>query len=97
MVKKIKLYLKLQFSEVGKTSECEEVMKKLKFIHVYGKLGDLPWQSREGRSYKTTYNKDELLQASKGIMTAHEQPQNLEIFENVFRSAKRIFTKEFAN
>lgn len=84
------LFHKLNLSQIGKKSECEEVMKKLKFIHIYGKLGDLPWQSREGRAYKKTYNKDELLQASKGIMTAHEQPQNLEIFENVFRSAKRI-------
>ncbi len=84
------LFHKLQLSQVGKTSECEMAIKKLKFIHVYGKLEDLPWQSHEGRPYKKIYNKDELLKASKGIMTAHEQPQNLEIFENVFRSAKRI-------
>jgi hypothetical protein len=84
------LFHKLQLSQVGKISECEEAMKKLKFVHVYGKLGDLPWQNHEGRPYKKTYTQDELLKASKGIMTTYEQSQNLEIFENLFRNAKRI-------
>lgn len=84
------LFHKLKYSEVDKADECAAAVKKLKFIHVYGKLGDLPFQSSEGRPYKKTYDLNELLKASKGIMTAHEQPQNIEIFENVFKNAKRI-------
>ncbi len=84
------LFHKLKYSEAGKADECVAAVKKLRFIHVYGKLGDLPWQSSEGRPYKKTYDLNELLKASNGIMTAHEQRQNIEILENVFRNAKRI-------
>ena len=50
------LFHKLKYSQVDKASECEGAINRLTFIHVYGKLGNLPWQGHEGRAYKKNYN-----------------------------------------
>jgi len=64
-------------------------MKKFKFIHVYGTLGNLPWQSQQGRPYLGNYNLDDLKKAANGIMTVAEQ-RNLEILNDIFKTARRI-------
>ena len=60
-------------SAYGKSpDEVADVLPSIPIIHVHGKLGDLPWESRNGRNYESTMDPHEVLKAAQGIRIISE-------------------------
>jgi hypothetical protein len=52
--------------------EYREAMNKIYFLHVYGSLGPLPWQSQEDAVQYGSYDYGQILAASMNIKVLHE-------------------------
>lgn len=52
--------------------EVNNIMKKLRIIHVHGKLGDLPWESPNSRAYSMGIDEGNLVSASNGIVNFND-------------------------
>jgi hypothetical protein len=52
--------------------EYRKAMNKIHFLHVYGSLGLLPWQSQEDAVQYGSYDYGQILAASKNIKVLHE-------------------------
>lgn len=52
--------------------EVNNIMKKIRIIHVHGKLGDLPWENQNSRSYSTEIDEGSLVPASNGIVNFND-------------------------
>ncbi|MDY9922806.1 hypothetical protein [Methanobacterium sp.] len=75
--------------------ETASKMKKIKIIHLYGNLDDLPWEKWKNgkkRSYGDIPNGDELIETSRGIKIIHD-PKELRTFQEARKmldNAERI-------
>lgn len=78
----------------GKSSmEVADVLAKIPIVHVHGQLGDLPWQSSNGRPYKVTFDTSEIAAAAEGIRVVSEPTQIEGAFgpaRDQIKSAERI-------
>ena len=52
--------------------EVNNIMKKIRIIHVHGKLGDLPWENLNSRPYSTEIDEGSLVPASSGIVNFND-------------------------
>jgi hypothetical protein len=69
--------------------DAKEILLKIPIIHVYGKLGELDWQSHDGRPYSST---DEIIfikQAANGIKVIHEEVPS----DTTLKDARSILVK----
>ena len=65
--------------------DCEKKLKKIPIIHVHGRLGALPWQGKNGRSYNHKINLDEVVKISGQIKIMKEQDDSPREFEEAVR------------
>jgi len=73
--------------------DCAKKLKKIPIIHVHGRLGALPWQGKNGRSYYHEINLDQVINISEQIKVMKEQddsPREFEEAVNILRSAELI-------
>jgi hypothetical protein len=57
----------------GVTNEvASKMMENIPIIHFYGNLGDLDWQSQNGRSFSNKYEIEDIRNAAKSIRVIHE-------------------------
>ena len=61
--------------------DCEKKLKEIPIIHVHGRLGALPWQGKDARSYKKGVNLDEVEKISAEIKIMKEQDDSPREFE----------------
>lgn len=63
-----------------------------KFIHVYGKIDDFPWEDPPGLEYRAVYSFEDILKASNNIKLIHERDDEfLNEIKKVIAKAKNIF------
>jgi len=65
--------------------DCVKKLKKIPIIHVHGRLGALPWQGKNGRSYNPGINLDEVVKISRQIKIMKEQDDSPLEFEEAVR------------
>ena len=65
--------------------DCEKKLKKIPIIHVHGRLGALPWQGKNGRSYNNKIYLDEVVKISGQIKIMKEQDDSPREFEEAVR------------
>ncbi len=73
--------------------DCEKKLKEIPIIHVHGRLGALPWQGKNGRSYNNKINLVAVEKISGQIKIMKEQddsPQEFEEAVGVLNSAELI-------
>ncbi len=78
--------------------DCEKKLKKIPIIHVHGRLGALPWQGKNGRSYNNKINLDEIVKISGQINIMKEQddsPREFEEAVTILNSAELIYLLGF--
>ena len=69
--------------------DVEEALKKLRIYHPYGKVGDLPWQSRKQGVAFGDADKAKLIQVSGYIRTFTEQVQEGAILASLRNSVQK--------
>lgn len=84
----------------GKTDdECASKLRKIPILHLHGKLNDLPWQDKGGRSYDGKISSDNVLtRAAEEIKIIHEDIKDDRLFRrahNYIESADNIFLLGF--
>ena len=73
--------------------DCAKKLKKIPIIHVHGRLGALPWQGKNGRSYQPSIALDEVGNISNQIKVMKEQddsPREFEEAHKILSSSKKI-------
>jgi len=73
--------------------DCATKLKKIPIIHVHGRLGALPWQNKNGRSYHHEINLDEVVKVSKQIRVITEKDATSQEFKKAHRilsSAEKV-------
>ena len=87
------IYESLLNSFRNKSNEIQEFMRVFKFIHVYGKLAPLPWESMpESEKYGSIFLRDYYANYSKNLQIIYEERKTKteEIIE-IVKKAKKIF------
>ena len=69
----------------GFEQDCAKMLKKIPIIHVHGRLGALPWQGKNGRSYQPSIALDEVENISNQIKVMKEQDDSPREFEEAVR------------
>jgi hypothetical protein len=83
----------LQKSYKKNDSEVADVLRRIPIVHVYGKLGELPWQSANGREYSPTQHLGRIRDAASGIRIIHETDNVDQVFaeaRQILQATKRI-------
>lgn len=83
----------MKASYAKKERECAVNLNKIPIVHVHGRLGALPWQETNGRSYSRGINYDEVERISSQIKIITEQSKTSPEFEQAHRllsSTQRI-------
>ncbi|NQT79158.1 MAG: hypothetical protein HQ555_02035 [Candidatus Aminicenantes bacterium] len=65
--------------------DCAKMLKKIPIIHVHGRLGALPWQDENGRSYQSSIALDEVGNISNQIKVMKEQDDSPREFEEAHK------------
>lgn len=65
--------------------DCAKMLKKIPIIHVHGRLGALPWQGKNGRSYHHKINLDQVVNISNQIKIMKEQDDSPREFEEAVK------------
>ncbi|MGB8951354.1 MAG: hypothetical protein WCC06_01620 [Candidatus Aminicenantales bacterium] len=71
--------------------DCAKKLKRIPIIHVHGRLGALPWQEENGRSYHDQINLDEVVNISEQIKVMKEQDDSPQEFDE---AVKRLNSAE---
>ncbi len=64
--------LKRDYKEGESRTECAAKIKKIPFVHMYGRLDSLPWEVNGGRIYGQQCSNNQLFGISKNIKLIHE-------------------------
>ena len=91
--------LQSTFGDINKT-ECRSIIFSLNINHVYGKIYDLEWEqldNREGLSYKTYFNYNDIKKAAENILIIGEENDELRLqnVKNKIEESERIFLLGF--
>ena len=79
------LYMSL-LNAFGKSEdEAAEKVAQIPIVHVYGKLGNLPWDGEPSRAYEPDTSLEKVSLASEGIKILHETTGDSELFEEARR------------
>jgi len=68
--------LKPYYSQAMTDEEYTAAIKQFRFLHIYGSLGPLPWQSATGAVDYGAQGYGEILAAAKGIRVLHQGTQD---------------------
>jgi hypothetical protein len=71
-----------------KTEEVSDVLKSIPILHVHGKLGPLPWESDNGREYRSSYDPLDIKQAADNICIITEDHET----KKEFSDAKKLIS-----
>lgn len=86
------LYTSLYNSFLKTKEEAKAIMKKLKILHIYGKIAPLDWEEDGGYAYKSNGLKANIMSLSKNIRILYDQRSNeTKEAENLIRAAQKIY------
>jgi len=89
------LYTSLRFNykEGVSNAECASKIKKIPFIHMYGRLDPLPWEVKGGRAYGSPCSTDDILKISKNLRLIHEAAKEgiPKKADNLIAEAERVY------
>ncbi len=88
------LFNALQSLSNEKSERCAFILQRIMVKHIYGSLGQLSWQSSDGKSYSTKINPKILEKASNQIKIISEKEKKALVFktaQNLLNNADYIF------
>lgn len=86
------IYESLLNSFTTKREEINNLVKKLKILHVYGKLAPLPWENINGVGYQSSQLQDSPGRYSDNIQIIYEERESVrEEILNLINEAQNIF------
>jgi hypothetical protein len=88
------LYISLlrTYSSIDLTNHKPLDLIPFKFIHVYGKIDNFPWENPSGGEYKSEYSVTDIVNTSDNIKLIHERNDEfLNEIKEIIAEAKNIF------
>jgi hypothetical protein len=86
------LHESLLNSFISKRSEINNIIKKFRIIHVYGKLASLPWEDNYGVAYKASHLKQSSDEYASNIKIIYEERESAkEEITTLISESKNIF------
>ena len=89
--------LRVNYEEGESRGKCVSILKKIPFVHMYGRLDPLPWEVNGGRIYGQQCTSTQLLEMSKNIKLIHESKKE-EIpkrADDLIKNSEKIYFLDF--